>query len=413
MASLTIQGGFPPIKFPEGHFRESTQKKGKNILEAGHVGEVEEVRSGSITRIHGRVTHSVSVREAPYSLEFELDKERSVVNARCSCQAGVTGNCKHSAALLLFINTERSTGCTDDQQAWNKPSKKLRLLYPKGETVEKMYKLKPQPALSFKTDSASLNELAQQLSSCGLTKSSIYKSLTCDKHTVDDVDSTLEEQPALGQDLCQLFDKDQGFPLEEYSLTEEQQQLFVSKVQVDVSTAKEICRRTVGQSKKREWYIQRKLRISASRAHKIWRAREEKTLISYFRDTLIDNVDLKYGRRMEVIARKKYENITEYSVTEVGLVVKESHPWLSASPDGVVKKSNGELIVLEIKCPSTCRDKNISVPYLKNGELSRNHMYFTQIQVQMFCCNVNLAHFFVFSEADYVLLEIQRDDAFL
>ncbi len=421
--TVTIRGGFQEIKVTKGFFRETTLTKGKKILQAGHVGavaqdetlgEVEEVRTDKIV-IHGQVLHSVSVNQDPYRTEFELDTDRNIVNARCSCQAGITGQCKHSAALYLFINEERTTGCTDEQQAWKTPSKKLQQMYRKGETVEKLFKLKPLAPLTFKSDTESLQEVVSQLASCGLQKSSLYKSLTAEKSTSDDSDATSVPEidlPVLHQDLQELFDRDWSFPCDDYVISKEAEAVY-EQVKCDKNSAKNICKNTIGQSLKREWYVQRKLRISASRAHKIWRARQESTLMSYFKDTLVDNIDLRYGREMEVVARKKYELITSYAVLEVGLVVKVSQPWLSASPDGVVRKRNGELIVLEIKCPSSCKNDKISVPYVQNGSLKRGDKYFTQVQLQMYCCNVQLAHVFIFSEADYVLLEVERDDSYL
>ncbi len=114
----------------------------------------------------------------------------------------------------------------------------------------------------------------------------------------------------------------------------------------------------------------------------------------------------------EPIAKDKYSQITSGVMIDVGLVIKRSQPWLCASPDSLVKIGE-DLIVLEIKCPSSCREKEIKVPYLKNGELVKSDKYYTQVQLQLYCCNLKKAHFFVYSSADYVLLEIEKDQEFL
>ena len=88
-------------------------------------------------------------------------------------------------------------------------------------------------------------------------------------------------------------------------------------------------------------------------------------------------------------------------------------PWLCASPDAIIKTTLGELIVLEIKCPSSCAGQSISVPYLINDQLKKSHQYYTQIQIQLFCCNLKSAQLFVYSDIDFKLINILRDDEFL
>ena len=116
---------------------------------------------------------------------------------------------------------------------------------------------------------------------------------------------------------------------------------------------------------------------------------------------------------MEPLAIKKYEEVTSCHVIPAGLMVKSCQPWACASPDGLVEK-DGKMIVLEVKCPSSCRGKNISVPYLKNNKnLMQSHQYYSQVQWQMYCSNVESCDFFVFSENDYILTQVERNDNFL
>jgi len=75
-----------------------------------------------------------NIREKPYQIDLSIDPtSRQIQDAHCTCKAGVTGNCKHSAGLIYYVNTERTTGCTDKKVCWKKPSQKLRELYPKGK----------------------------------------------------------------------------------------------------------------------------------------------------------------------------------------------------------------------------------------------------------------------------------------
>ena len=54
----------------------------------------------------------------------------------CNCCAGKTGECKHTGAVVLFVNNEREESKTDKEQEWNKPSDHGRALYPKGQTID-------------------------------------------------------------------------------------------------------------------------------------------------------------------------------------------------------------------------------------------------------------------------------------
>ncbi len=116
---------------------------------------------------------------------------------------------------------------------------------------------------------------------------------------------------------------------------------------------------------------------------------------------------------MEVVAKQKYAELTDSSLVDVGLFINFTEPWLCATPDAIVQKKDGSLVVLEVKCPSSCREKDIAVPYLKNEELVKTDKYYTQVQLQLFCCNLKSADFFVFSSKDYRLVRVERDEAFL
>jgi hypothetical protein len=116
---------------------------------------------------------------------------------------------------------------------------------------------------------------------------------------------------------------------------------------------------------------------------------------------------------MEATAREAYESLTGVTVTQVGLVLKPFQAWLGGSPDGLVLDQNGNIIVLEIKCPKSCEDKPIDMGYLVNGDLKKSHQYYTQVQLLMYVCDAQLAHFFVFSSVDYKLVMVPRDSDFL
>jgi len=155
------------------------------------------------------------------------------------------------------------------------------------------------------------------------------------------------------------------------------------------------------------------MRVTASKVQKILRARNPTTRLKYFRESSIEVPSLKYGRSAEERARKRFEEVTNRTVIECGLIVKPEQPWCAASPDGLLLDNNGKLEVLEIKCPYSCRDTNISVNYVKDGQLLRSHPYFCQVQFQMYVTNARKCHFFVYSDQDIVHLSVDFDDEYV
>jgi len=56
---------------------------------------------------------------------LNLTSPETLKDSHCNCIAGITTNCKHSAALFLYICNERSTSQTDKESNW-KLHKKFR-----------------------------------------------------------------------------------------------------------------------------------------------------------------------------------------------------------------------------------------------------------------------------------------------
>jgi hypothetical protein len=187
-------------------------------------------------------------------------------------------------------------------------------------------------------------------------------------------------------------------------------------------TKPQLAEETVDQAANPVWREERKCRISASRAHKIAHARTEEKSMEYFMDdgsNISEIPAIKYGRETEPIAKRVYEQRTGTKILPAGLVVSKKHNWLCASPDGFINVAEeGEkenLWVLEIKCPYSCRGGEINVPYYKGGQgLLRSHSYFTQVQLQMYCSELTMAQFMIYSSpGTWVLMSVARDDSFL
>ena len=110
-------------------------------------------------------------------------------------------------------------------------------------------------------------------------------------------------------------------------------------------------------------------------------------------------------------------------IQKTGLQVVERGVWLhecgvlGASPDGLVEDNS----VVEAKCPYTQRNLTIEEAIATNNfclekkdgkiSLKLNHVYWHQVQDQMFFTKRPKCFFVVWTTKDSLVLEIQRDDS--
>jgi len=140
MTKIIIKSGFASITW-ELLDRPEIMRKGKDLFEAGHVIAIEEHReTDKPTVMVAKVVRQTNVTSAPYSVFIELDEERKVIDGRCTCQAGIVGECKHFSSVVIGINQEKDTSKTSTSCSWNKPPKSGKDLYRKGLPLHKVLK---------------------------------------------------------------------------------------------------------------------------------------------------------------------------------------------------------------------------------------------------------------------------------
>ena len=379
--------------------------------------------SESGTIIAGKCTPQASINKEPYSIEITIDNTRKVVGGRCNCVSGINGQCKHTAALITSVNLERTDSCTDTAQQWQKPSKHRQSLYPKGETIQSLYSLPLIEPPTFQKNGKKIEHFLQLMQSENEINGMLFKALTAKSEVVTiDQPKSHNIEPQILSDLfnCGLSpfcarvpvsnDSRTIFKKLESTLPPETETFYSQKIKQDVQGCSDIFVRTIGQANNPAWFIERKCRISASKAHKIFKAKKPETCLKYFFDSAPTTKGMAYGREMEVKARQSYSQKTGNIVIDSGLIVKPGQSWLCSSPDGLIPSENA---CLEIKCPSSCEGKAIDVSYLQDDKLVTNHIYFTQVQLQMYVSNYKFCHFFVFSEKDSKLVIVERDDNYL
>ena len=153
--------------------------------------------------------------------------------------------------------------------------------------------------------------------------------------------------------------------------------------------------------------------------------------ICYPESTKFYSVACEYGFKHESEARREYmymmkKDHTSFKVTECGLVIDPMFPFLGATPDGLVTCGccgNGSL---EIKCPFSCRKKELKEVAEENSrfflsqkedgtlELKQNHQYYYQVQLQMKLCNVEYCDFVAWKkDGDIFIQRIMLDSEFI
>jgi hypothetical protein len=171
------------------------------------------------------------------------------------------------------------------------------------------------------------------------------------------------------------------------------------ELQVTPSKQAEIEFNTRAQSDSDEWHNMRRLRITASNAHKVFKlqdATNNKTTL----DVLLypKNLDhlpaLRYGRKNEHNAILKYEEMYGVQVTRCGLFISLDNGVLAASPDGLV----GNEGLLEVKCPIVLDGKDPDdyakvcgkSPFIKRSkagevyQIVKSHPYYYQMIMTLY-----------------------------
>ena len=431
--SITLCAGFAKIMEGPKFYGPDTEKKGKKIVD--HVANIREIQNGHEVIITATCIPAMKINNDPYIQRITLDSSRRVTDAQCTsrpgkpqCPVGIQGKCKHIAAVIEKVNSERTTSKTDEAQAWLKPSEQLTQLYPKGETIQELFSGKKGEPRNFKPPQDNLDHFATLLKKHKLTNASAYKSITIDKSGVDvPAPDPVVVHPRilemLSSNLVIYSSHDSGRWFN--ALSQSDHDFYNEKVKIPPGKEKEIFVDTMGQTINKMWHEERENRVTSTKAKKIVRGQRTATRVGYMypKKGPISNKNFRYGHEMEPKARQKYEEQENVQVHEAGLVVCHEQPWIACSPDGLVVDNNDDIILLEIKCPISCQSDKINVDYVEfrlcpeTGllvpALKKTDDYYMQIQIQLYLCKAKICHLFIFSMADTLTVKVEFDHDFL
>lgn len=112
--------------------------------------------------------------------------------------------------------------------------------------------------------------------------------------------------------------------------------------------------------------------------------------------------------------RMQYKEATTNMVLPCGLLISIDHPYLAASPDGLVCS----LTVLEAKCPYSIRNELITANNLDYLEMANNKIalkkssnHYYQVQTQMYVVTVGrqFCDFIIWTKKDFLFISVERN----
>ncbi|KAG5870265.1 hypothetical protein JTB14_002133 [Gonioctena quinquepunctata] len=240
---------------------------------------------------------------------FQINAARQIISVSCNCIYGNSYKCKHVAALIEFVNNDKSESKTYHEQLWGKPSAKKQKLekYAKGMLFSEMYP--PQGDLEIEQSEIQLSELknrsALKIMIFEGTKDEVEESVKNLMNSIlykIDLESKEEDCKVCVETFLDECTTKNVYSTEPVILGELKD--FYEKV-IKVSRnqiVKSACD-TLVQSECDEWFNNRYLRISASKMAYCIKSRVKKTVESLIGDMLfpkkLDISATRYGREHE------------------------------------------------------------------------------------------------------------------
>lgn len=222
----------------------------------------------------------------------------------------------------------------------------------------------------------------------------------------------LRDQKALSMNYKDLLDRCSQITIE---VTKEE------IMNVETSTRK--------QSEEKLWYEFRAGRVTASKMKAVCHTdftNPSKSLIKsvcYPARNKFTTAATKWGTANELVAKTKLISVLNTNEThdnmqfeESGLHISLEHPYIAASPDGIVSCDCCGKGCIEIKCPFSLKDKPITeecefLRIAEDGELhlDETHQYYYQVQTQMGVTKTEYCYFVVWTEKDIHIEQILFD----
>lgn len=189
---------------------------------------------------------------------------------------------------------------------------------------------------------------------------------------------------------------------------------FVEQQRLTDEQRKAVAEMTRRQGQSSVWLAEHCGRITSSMVHRVAKRKSSTPpdnlvcdIMGYGQAKRLKASDPReHGHRMEPIARDEYlalRHDDDITITEHGLFVDKSWPFLATSTDGLIHEGDS-VGVLEIKCPMSEEPVDVLATERKNFclqfqdgqlQLKRSHAYYLQLQMEMAITGCKWADFVV------------------
>ncbi|CAN7942882.1 unnamed protein product [Ixodes hexagonus] len=382
------------------------REAGLRLFTSGHLQKLEfSTRESAETVVRAQVLASMSTRTL-YKVSAELSKcDGEISTGQCSCVAGKGSACKHLCCVfygLMYIaqhdlsTVPGAVACTETERQWYKPrdpkkvSKHFDSMVFCKDTCQRIsnaqkHHEKRVAYSSLRSDNRNLRSLDLINLHSKLKESGL--------HCFADV---LEANDFLPVKRKESADLETMAKLPPRWLDQVQRQLpFTPYTPEEVAAVEKATRL---QSACPLWHHYREGIITASLAHRVhtWvhtcrtkiGPHDARSLMSAVmgKKKIRATDDMKRGLLLESPAREKFreenKSHTDLEVKESGFLLSRRHPFLGASPDGIVTCSCCKARLLEIKSPRSL-SLFIKTELCGGKSLKPSSKHYTQVQVQM------------------------------
>ena len=377
------------------------------------------------------------INEKPLDSWVLANSDGEITSAHCTCMAGLGECCSHIGAILFALETStrmrKEATVTDVPAYWMFPSQaNLDTPYKKVKDMNLESAAKKRKSSTDMTEPVILVN-SNNLPTATPTEDEQNEFFNL-LHDVMPKASVLSLTDSFS---CEFRPKAllQDWPIDFSSLYSRKFEDFTYDTliqtgsEVDISVTADqvlfVSQNTIGQHKNKFWKKYRVGRITASSFYSVCHTKITNPSVSLLRNICNPQIDQKFipatkwGNKKEEQAKKVYMSMMSnshqnFQFSECGLFLNEKYPQFGASPDGVFTCDCCGSGLLEVKCPYSMRDASkLELPWLQliNGEikLQRNHMYYYQVQMQLFMTKRHFCDFFVWSPCDTYTERIYKD----
>ncbi|XP_064482706.1 uncharacterized protein LOC135395422 [Ornithodoros turicata] len=367
-----------------------------------------------------------------YTCWVAAEHDGEIVDASCSCMAGLGEVCSHCAAICFTVEaTHRENSQlpapTDLPCQWLAPrlkqippqqARQLDYRRPRWWSAKRNRNATEDSTIEFPDDK--FEAFVSQIRTVA-PEARLF--------TLIDINQAAATQPSTQTQASGDFIISPTSPLSSLNICVELDNIKISR-----RDAEEIEKLTRLQRKSPAWFAHRKGRITASIFKDVCASKQVKVsslLQKNFCSQNIRSPAIYYGIENEARAKDSLfallsQHHANGRIEDCGLMISPRYPYLGCSPDGVYYCDCHEPALVEVKCLYTMRDADPTTLaengqnqkdfcLTRDGTLKQSHRYYYQVQAQL---HLNLVdskrcYFFLFVERGGHLVEVERDEEFM